>query len=482
MPGKPEESRFRWYVFLAAFLVLPNLPLLLAARPISLLVRGYIDLDYLLIGLLSLFVPRFVTFILLILAVALDFIYATCITYLFAPAEFLHVMRYGGLLSTTRISLILIALVGALLTCLVTVLCTSRRATGRHRTIALVTATVLLIGLADVASVRHILHLDEGRGARLARTPTVSLIYSQYIYDRYERGLRVGGMYAMPSAASLALNHLPDYPAHDRPGATTGSQDLQPNLVLVLVESWGVALDPALRAAIVEPLADPALQARYQVLDGTMPFAGPTTSGEKRELCRSYMGMDFDQGTQAQLNRCVPLQMHRDGYRTLAVHGFSGDFYNRKVWYPKLGFDDNWFHDRLQAAGLPDCVGPFTGTCDDAASAWIAERLRQPGNAPLFLYWVTLNSHLPVPERPALKSPRSCDVSSVTRSDTAICSWYQLVSVVTQSMRNLALAPLGRPTIFVIVGDHSPPFNKDSERAQFSDKEVPYVILLPKEQ
>ena len=482
MPGKLEGSRFRWYFFLAAFVVLPNLPLLVAARPISLLVRGYIDLDYLVIALLSLFVPRFVTFILLFLAVVVDFVQAACVTYLFAPSEFLHVMRYGGLLSTTRISLIVIAFVGTLLICFVTVLCTSRHATGRQRQIALVTvaALFLLLALADFPGVRRILHPGEAHVTRLARTPTVSLIHSQYTYERYERGLRVGGMYAMPSAASLALNHLPDYPAHDPSGVASDAQDLQPNFVLVLVESWGLANDPALRDAIVEPFSDPALEARYKVVPSTMPFAGPTTSGEKRELCQSYMGMDFDQGTQAQLDRCVPLQMRRAGYRTLAVHGFSGDFYNRKVWYPKLGFEDNWFHDRLQAAGLPDCAGPFTGSCDDAVAGWISERLRQPGTSPLFLYWVTLNSHLPVPNRPALKSPRSCDVSAVTRGDTAVCSWYQLVSVVTQSVHDIALAPLGRPTIFVIVGDHAPPFDKDSQRAEFSATKVPYFILLPK--
>jgi len=47
-------------------------------------------------------------------------------------------------------------------------------------------------------------------------------------------------------------------------------------------------------------------------------------------------------------------------------------------------------------------------------------------------------------------------------------------------VRDLALMPSGRPTIFVIVGDHAPPFRKDSERAQFSQNEVPYVMLLPK--
>src|SRR5271168_121019 len=97
---------FRWYLFLPAFLDLSNLPLLLAAHPLNLLLHGYINLDYLLIGLLSLFVPRVVTFFLLLAAILLDFIHAACITYLFSPAEFFHVMRYGDMLSTTRIGLI----------------------------------------------------------------------------------------------------------------------------------------------------------------------------------------------------------------------------------------------------------------------------------------------------------------------------------------------------------------------------------------
>ena len=472
---------FRWYTFLAAFLILPNLPLLLAARPISLLVRGYVGLDYLAIGLLSLFVPRIVTFLLLIIAVVLDFIHAACITYLFAPAEFLHVMRYGGMLSTTRISLIVGATVLALAVCLATVAFTSRRTVGRERRIAIVAMTVLLLilALAD-ASARLLPHNGDSPSARLSRTPTLSLIYSHIIYERYERGMRVGSVYAMPSAMSLALNHLSDYPARD--SSPSSSAQMQPNVVLVLVESWGSANDLALRRAIVAPFSDPVLQARYKVLQGTMPFFGPTTSGEKRELCQSRMGMDFDQGTQAQLDRCVPTRMHRAGYQNLAVHGFSGDFYDRKDWYPRLGFDDMWFHDRLHAAGLPDCPGPFPGSCDDAVAQWIGERLQNPGSAPLFVHWVTLNSHLPIGNPPVLKSPASCDASSVTRGDTEVCSWYQLVMVVTQSVHDLALMPLGRPTIFVIVGDHAPPFNKDAERAQFSQDIVPYVMLLPNEQ
>ena len=479
MPGKPEESGFRWYLFLAASLILPNLPLLLAARPISLLVRGYVDLDYLLIALLSLFVPRAITFILLVLAVSLDFMHAACITYFFAPAEFLHVLRYGGFLSTTRISLILAAAIGTLLVCLATTACTSPRAPVHQRRIAFATALIAFLALAliDFSSIRHKLfrstdlHISEERTpTRITRTPTFGLMYSQYIYDRYTRGLRLGGQFAMPSATALALNHLRDYPPRSN----------QPNVVLVLVEAWGVPSDPALRRALDQPFSDSALLAHYNVLRGTVPFEGHTTSGEARELCGTRLGSFFTEGTPQQLERCVPAEMRRAGYSTLAVHGYSGEFFDRVGFYPKLGFEDIWFHDRLHAAGLPDCAGSFFGSCDDAIAAWIGERLGNPSDKPLFVYWVTLNSHLPILAPPTLKWPPSCDISAITRNDFAVCGWYQLISVVIQSVHDLALGPVDRPTIFIVAGDHAPPFDTDDERAKFSAAQVPYFILLPK--
>ena len=37
-----------------------------------------------------------------------------------------------------------------------------------------------------------------------------------------------------------------------------------------------------------------------------------------------------------------------------------------------------------------------------------------------------------------------------------------------------------RPTIFIIVGDHAPPFLNASNRDRFSQTVVPYVILSPR--
>ncbi len=209
-----------------------------------------------------------------------------------------------------------------------------------------------------------------------------------------------------------------------------------------------------------------------------MPFEGATTSGEGRELCQSHLGTYSTQGTTAQLERCVPMRLRRMGYHTLAVHGFDGEMYDRKEWYPKMGFDDTWFRDQLETAGLPDCPGPFPGICDAAVATWIAGRLRQPSDTPLFIHWVTLSSHLPIWQSVEEASTSYCGVSAGTRNDIAICSWAHLIAMANHSVRDLALGQLARPTVFVIVGDHAPPFDKDSERAQFSSSEVPYVICL----
>jgi hypothetical protein len=49
-------------------------------------------------------------------------------------------------------------------------------------------------------------------------------------------------------------------------------------------------------------------------------------------------------------------------------------------------------------------------------------------------------------------------------------------------MRQMALKPLSRTLIFVIIGDPAPPFDRQEIRDDFSSTEVPYLILLPRAQ
>jgi hypothetical protein len=82
----------------------------------------------------------------------------------------------------------------------------------------------------------------------------------------------------------------------------------------------------------------------------------------------------------------------------------------------------------------------------------------------------------------ALPGAASCSVTPLLSTQPALCSWYQLVANVHESVSRLALEQLGRPTVFVIVGDHAPPFANPELRGQFSNTEVPYVLLVPRQE
>jgi len=134
----------------------------------------------------------------------------------------------------------------------------------------------------------------------------------------------------------------------------------------------------------------------------------------------------------------------------------------------------------MKQQGLPDCIGAFTGTCDASVAEWIERRLEKREDAPVFVHWMTLNSHLPVPIPSTLSAGAPCLSTLGLAPQTALCSWYQLVANVHQSVARLALGALGRPTVFVIVGDHAPPFVDPALRKRFSRTEVPYILLLPR--
>jgi hypothetical protein len=64
--------------------------------------------------------------------------------------------------------------------------------------------------------------------------------------------------------------------------------------------------------------------------------------------------------------------------------------------------------------------------------------------------------------------------------DTPLGSWRQLVANVHQSVAELAISRLAQPKIFIIVGDHAPPFANQALRNKFSQTVVPYVLLIPR--
>jgi len=308
---------------------------------------------------------------------------------------------------------------------------------------------------------------------RLARIPLIRLARF-WVEDAKISALNQPGPaseYPVPSAVSVALRNAGISSAADH-------EEL-PNVVLVLVESWGLANDAGLKAALVEPYLQPKMRAKYEVIQGSVPFHGSTIPAEARELCESGIGFHLLTAPAADLRSCLPSRLAALGYETIAVHGMSGHMFNRSTWYSTIGFQERWFHEQLQAQGFPDCTGALIGTCDADIAAWIGHRLDEENSRPKFMHWMTLNSHLPVPVPLHLPNEASCSATLGLQPDSPLCSWYLLIANVHRSVAHVALDPLSRPTIFVIVGDHAPPFGDPSLHDRFSRSDVPYVVLLP---
>jgi phosphoglycerol transferase MdoB-like AlkP superfamily enzyme len=276
----------------------------------------------------------------------------------------------------------------------------------------------------------------------------------------------------VPSAAAVAIKAS---------GIFSGENHGElPDIVVTVVESWGVAQDSSLQKAMVEPYLDPELLTKYQVFQGSVPFYGATVAGEARELCGNEIGYYLIRAPASDLKGCLPERLASLGYHRIAVHGMSGLMFDRLIWYRTLGFQELWFQEELKKQGLPNCAGAFQGTCDADIAAWIGRRLEEDNSRPKLIHWVTLNSHLPVPVPSYLRDGAPCTADIGLEPHTALCSWYQLVENVHRSVAQLASGPLGRPTIFVVVGDHAPPFGDPDLRGRFSQSYVPYVVLVPR--
>jgi phosphoglycerol transferase MdoB-like AlkP superfamily enzyme len=454
------------------FLTIPNLPLLLSTHGLGALPHGYLNLEYLLIGALGIFLPRRAVFLLLCLESLVDFAYGVCYTYQFSLADALASLRYVPLLPWTRV------LEAAGLLALIVLECgllalVKPRSGQRLRTAGALLLCAGLLAPVDILDGQNpFWHKDVALFAwRLTRSPALTLGVRELAAQRTDGKSRQAGNAPMASASSHAIAFL-----NGRPAEMAES----PDVVLVLVESWGLPLDANLANSLTAPYDDPRVALKYNVSHGTAPFSGLTVPGEARELCGSALGFGILHVAPEQSRRCLPAQFHALGYRNVAIHGYVGQMFYRNAWYPDLGFDQTWFGPDLAALGLARCRGAFPGICDESIAAWIGGTLLSvEQKQPLFIYWVTLNSHLPVPANPDLPDDQTCALQPALQESAALCSWFRLVRTVHRSVQQIALEKTSRPTIFILVGDHAPPFGDPHLHQGFSSADVPWVMLTP---
>jgi hypothetical protein len=486
---RKATTHSHWILFVLFYAICANIPYWAASHWMGLLPIGWFCVEYAVVGLLALYIPRIFAAVLLVLVINADLLSGVSKTYFLLPVVCLENFRTLSDFNGARIFAAAAVLILMLLMAAIAALFPAEPIHGRHRLYAALCLIAFAVTAvcADYAAIVHETgHVPRSlRAARPVDTDKSadygSLWFSRYPFLRLIRNQGYfGGFHTatqldaapMPSATSLVLQSI---------GPATGKAGQQtPNVVLVLLESWGLSTDASMRNSLVAPYAQPELLARYQVVQGTVPFYGTTVGGEARELCSSSMGFQIVDASAHALQNCLPDRLASLGYHNVSVHGMDGHVFERATWYKSIGFQELLFRDQFRQQGLPDCVGAFRGTCDTAIAGWIGNRLESRSADPEFIYWVTLNSHLPVPIPSGLPDGASCTVTPMLAQKPALCSWYQFVANVHHAVYGMAMDNLARPTLFVIVGDHTPPFVDPTLHSQFSSTDVPYVVLIPR--
>lgn len=250
----------------------------------------------------------------------------------------------------------------------------------------------------------------------------------------------------------------------------------QRHLMIVMVESLGAPVgNPELGKLVFARYNDPAVRARFDVSTGTTTYYGSTTSGEIRELCGRWG--DYYDLVDRKDTGCLPARLARQGFETSAYHSFDGDFFDRKAWYPNIGFEKQIYRDDLLKGGAGDCGGVFPGACDRDVPRQLAQKLKSAAK-PQFIYWLTVNSHLPVPEKNNLGVENCAKLSPELDAEfPMICRQAAIWDSIDAGIVKEITASDFPPTDILIVGDHMPPYFDRKSRVQFASDRVPWLLL-----
>lgn len=261
----------------------------------------------------------------------------------------------------------------------------------------------------------------------------------------------------------------PKQSAVSRLGDLSQGTAMPDKLLLIVVESWGLAHDEVENQFWRDLWRVPSLR---QLDTGTVHSQGSTLQGELRELCGLIpQTLRIDDVPQAE--NCLPNRLRAQGWQTRAFNGASSRMYRNGNWYPQIGFAQRSFLPELIADGR--LCSNMPGVCDYSIADRVIQTLHEPGRQ--FSYWMTLNSHTPY-KLGDLSSPDVPDrVCPVLQLEGARCAHAALLYDFMQSLKGALLRhPLPGLRI-VLVGDHQPKFFDADSRDAFVEGQVPYLVL-----
>lgn len=252
--------------------------------------------------------------------------------------------------------------------------------------------------------------------------------------------------------------------------------DQRPHHIMsIAVEALGRFRNDADNQAMFAPMVQ-AAGTVYTVEFGERIYKGATLSGELRALCGiRALGAPGRRSVQEIAGGCLPHRLAAAGYATLAMHGNTGYFYNRREIYPGIGFQKVMFLEDFHKIyrGAEVCSdNTFAGVCDHIG---LAEGLKfLAGHERAFAHLMTLQTHFPISV--SSLGDRDCGkVGSFT--DPELCLYVNSMSnLLAQLVHQIATAP-NPPERVYIYGDHGPPYAVAELRDHFDPGNVPFITL-----
>lgn len=321
---------------------------------------------------------------------------------------------------------------------------------------------------------------------------TATTVLSAYLVNRHRAMLRGASLIpALLVAGGLsAADYLWTQPYFQKPDVAIDSARLQTglsaqtvaasghNLLIVTVEGLGAFAAPEERDLFKSILTQNLPEGRFRVEDGQTYYSGSTTGAAARELCGRW-GDYIDYLTGAASYDCLPNELAANGYETIAFHGFGTDMFQRDKWYPEIGFQKLEFMDQLLAE-KPDqfpqrCGSVFEGLCDADVGDAVHAALRTDPQKRKFIYWLTLNSHIPFVE--SEDDRMGCRSAAPKIGNKTVCELSNLWSGVFEKVNAIAADPSIAATDILIVGDHHTPLWEHAAKKRFVLGKVDWFLL-----
>ena len=414
------------------FVALPSLLFALLSR-FFFLDRPLINLDYAVLGILWDFLPKPVRIGAFAVAFVLDVIAATGGMYNISPV--------AGVVALFRAPIGLIV------------------------TVVLVFAVSCAIAAGLGALVNRFARSDAPRLLIATSTAAIALALVLALPSRSS----VGKLATDIIERDRGYRTVPDKMRAATDGLRSDIESQEYNVAIVVMESWGVLADKDAHNDLIALFQTPALEVRYEVNSGIIPFRGGTTSGELRELCGVFT--DYLVLNAATIENCLPKQLAQQGFKTTALHGYKQEYYSRHKWYPKL-FARALFEDSITRSDKL-CGTQFRGICDADVFATFKREVQSPDSTKRLTYWLTIDAHTPVDMARIREMRETCEQTDFC---LVVFFWRETLSRIAQ----LAADPATPQTRFIIVGDHAPAFVRQSRASRLIKSHVPYVELVPR--